>query len=125
MRLHWGRIIVGAIALELTLIVLLVPLLNRVQMAILAPLAAVACAVVGFAWGWWVARKIQSGYVFHGAAAGVLATAIYLGLCFMNPDGGIRAVVAMYGILYFVLGNLLRILGTTAGAYVFQTRRKA
>jgi len=122
-KTHWGRIVVGAIALELSLIVLLVPLLSRMEMAKLAPLAGLACLVLGFAWGWWVVRRIEGRFVFHGTATGVLATLIYLGLCMMNPDG-IRAVVLMYGVFNFVAGNLVRILGCAAGGYAFQVRRK-
>ena len=124
MKIHWGRIVVGAIALELALIIVFVPLLSRVDMSILAPIIGVGCFVFAFAWGWWVVRRIQGRYVFHATATGVLATLMYLGLCLANPDGGIRAVVAMYGPIYFVFGNMLRILGCAAGGYIYQVQRK-
>jgi hypothetical protein len=88
---------VGAIALELTLIIVVVPLLSRVEMSILAPIIGVACFVIAFAWGWFVVRRIRGRYVFHATATGLVATLMYLGLCLANPDGGIRAVVALYG----------------------------
>src|SRR5262249_12891194 len=71
--------------------------------------------VFAFAWGWWVVRRVQGRYVFHATATGILATLIYLGLCLMNPDGGIRAVVAMYGLSFFIFGNLLRIFRLCSG----------
>ena len=40
---------VGAVALELTLIIVFVPLLSRVEMYILAPVIAVGCFVFAFA----------------------------------------------------------------------------
>ena len=125
MKIHWGRIIVGAVALELVLIIVFVPLLSRVEMPILAPIMGVAGFAFAFASGWWVVRSVQGRYVFHATATGILATLIYLGLCLSNPDGGIRAVVAMYGFSFFVFGNLLRIFGCAAGGYVYQVRRKA
>ena len=49
----------------------------------------------------------------------MLATLMYLALCLMNPQGGIRAVVAMmYGPFFFVSGNLLRVLACAAGGYL-------
>jgi hypothetical protein len=123
-KIHWVRIIVGAIALELALIVVFVPLLTRVDMSILAPIITLGCLAFGFAWAWWVVRKIQGGYVLHATATGILATVIYLGLCLGNPDGGIRAVVAMYGPFYFIIANLVRILGCAAGGYSYQVRGK-
>jgi hypothetical protein len=52
---------------------------------------------------------------------GILATIIYVGLCMTNPDGGIAAVIAMYGPVLFVVGNGLRIVGTTAGAWAYRS----
>jgi hypothetical protein len=124
MKVRSGRIVVGAIGLELALIIVLVPLLSRVQMSILLPLSAVVVSVFGFAWGWWVVRRIQGWYVFHATATGILATLMYLALCLMNPQGGIRSVVAMYGPFFFVSGNLLRILACAAGGYLYQVRKK-
>jgi hypothetical protein len=124
-KIHWGRIIVGAIALELALIVVFTPLLiAKVDMSILAPIITLGCFGFGFAWAWWVVRKIHGGYLLHATTTGILATAIYLGLCLGNPDGGIRAVVAMYGPFYFISANLVRILGCAAGGYVYQVRGK-
>src|SRR5215813_3497349 len=125
MKIHWGRIVVGAIALELALIIVLVPLLSRVNMSIFLALSVLPVFALAFAWGWWVVRKIQKGYVFHATATGILATLMYLGLCLTNPDGGIRGVVAMYGPFFFVFGNLLRIFGCATGGYMYQVRRKA
>jgi len=54
MKIHWGRIVVGAIALELALIIVFVPLLSRVDMSILAPIIGVVfrlCIRVGMVGG--------------------------------------------------------------------------
>jgi len=116
-KIRWGRIVAGAILLELALIVVFVPLISVVGLPRLIPFVAVGCFVFGFACGWWVARKVRGRQVFHATAAGILATALYLGLGMLNADGGLRAVVDGYGPITFVLANLLRILGCAAGGY--------
>jgi hypothetical protein len=59
--------------------------------------------------------------VLHGALTGIVATAIYVLLCLASPDG-IQSVIEMYGLLGFVLGNGLRILGCMAGGYALRGR---
>jgi hypothetical protein len=125
--IRWGRIVVGAFLLELVLIVAAVPLLGFVANP-LAPGAqgdgnftiffvsvAVACFVVGALLGWWVARPLTSRLALHGVLTGVVATAIYLGICSIPPTT-IAAVFAAYGPFWFVLANGLRIIGATLGA---------
>jgi hypothetical protein len=124
-RIRWGRIIAGAFLLELALAVVFVPLLVVVELARLIPFVVAGCFVFGFACGWWVARKLRARQVFHATAAGILATALYLGLGVFNPDGGIRAIVEMYGPATFVLANLMRILGCTAGGWASRARNAA
>src|SRR5262245_26772063 len=106
--IRWGRIVIGAVLLELALIVAAVPLLGFVANP-LAPGAqgsgdftvffvsvTVACFVVGAVLGWWVARPLSSQFVLHGALTGIVATTIYLGICSIPPTT-IPAVVAAYG----------------------------
>jgi hypothetical protein len=121
-RIRWGRIIAGGFLLELALIVAFIPLLATVDLARLIPFIVAGCFVFGFACGWWVARKLRSRQIFHATAAGMFATAIYLGLGAFNPDGGLRAVVEGYGPVTFVLANLMRILGCTAGGWASRAR---
>jgi len=127
-RIRWGRIAIGAVLLEAVLIVAAIPLLGFVANP-LAPGAqsasvdytiffvsvAVACFVVGVLAGWWVARPLSSQFMLHGALTGIVATAIYLGICSIPPTT-IVAVVAAYGPFWFFLANGLRIIGATLGA---------
>src|SRR5262245_50467556 len=124
-RIRWGRIIAGGFLLELALIIVLVPLLAVAEISRLIPLVVVVLFVFGVACGWWVARKLRSRQVFHATAAGVVATIIYVGLCMFNPDGGLRGVVNAYGPVTFVLGNLVRIVGCTAGGFAKRARSAA
>jgi len=53
--------------------------------------------------------------MLHGALTGIVATAIYLGICSIPPTT-IPAVVAAYGPFWFFLANGLRIVGASLGA---------
>jgi hypothetical protein len=121
-RLRWGRIVVGAILLELVLIVVLVPPLQILGPEKVIPFVSPALFVLSFGVAWWILRKTPQRRVLHGALIGVLATAIYLLLCLASPEG-LSSVVAMYGATLFVIGNGLRILGCMAGAYALERRK--
>ena len=126
-RLRWGRIVVGAVLLEAALIVAAVPLLGFVanpfapgaqgtgDFTIFFVSVTVACFVVGALAGWWVARPLTSQFMLHGVLTGIVATAIYLGICSIPPTT-IAAVVAGYGPFWFFLANGLRIIGASLGA---------
>ena len=136
-RIRWGRIVIGAVLLEAVLIVAAIPLLGFVANP-LAPGAqsasgdytiffvsvAVACFVVGALAGWWVARPLSSQFMLHGALTGIVATAIYLGICSIPPTT-IAAVVAAYGPFWFFLANGLRVVGATLGAAYHGRKRLA
>src|SRR6185295_4324278 len=103
-----GRIIVGGFLLELLLILVLVPPLQLIGPDRVIPWIGPAVAILSFGFAWWFLHKVSYRPVLHGALIGILATAIYILLCFANPDG-IGAVVAMYGLFGFIVGNALRI----------------
>ena len=121
MNLRWGWIIAGAVILEVALIVLFIPMLMFIDIAQIAPYAGIGTFGLGFLVSWWIVRKVQGRQVLHGALIGILATIIYVGLCMTSPDG-LSSVVAMYGPVLFVVGNGLRIVGSTAGAYFYRSR---
>ena len=127
-RIRWGRIVIGAVLLELVLIAAAVPLLGFVanpfapgaenasgNYTIFFVAVAAACFVVGALVGWWVARPLLSQFVLHGALTGIVATAIYLAICSIPPTT-IPAVFAAYGPFWFLLANGLRIVGASLGA---------
>jgi hypothetical protein len=116
-KLQWGRILVGGLLVEVALIIVLVPLLAFADIATLMPIILVGVFVIGFVISWWMAKRVNARRVLHGALMGVVATALYILLCMLQPDGGISAVIAMYGPILFVLGNLLRIVGCAAGGF--------
>lgn len=120
-RLRWGRIIAGAFLLELLLVIALVPPLQILGPEKVIPFAYPAVFTLGFVVAWWLLRKVPHRTVIHGALIGIVATIIYVLLCFTNPDG-IKAIIDMYGLVGFILGNGLRVLGCTAGGYALRTR---
>jgi peptidoglycan/LPS O-acetylase OafA/YrhL len=134
--MRWGRIAIGGVLIEALLIVAAVPLLGFVanpfapgaqgsgDFTIFFVTVTVACFVAGALVGAWVARPLSSQFVLHGALTGVVATAIYLGICSIPPTT-IAAVVAGYGPFLFFLANGLRIVGASLGAAVHGRRRLA
>lgn len=120
-RLQWGRIIVGALLVEIALIIVFIPLLAVWDIQTLMPFIVAGVFVFGFAITWWLARKVRARHVLHGTLIGVIATVLYLLLCMTQPQG-ISSVVAMYGPVVFVLANLLRVLGCAAGGFVARPR---
>src|SRR5688572_18673849 len=79
-RLQWGRIVVGALLLEIALIIVFVPLLMVSPTPLVLNLVVVGCVVFGFVVSWWAVRRVRSRPVFHATLIGVLATLIYLAL---------------------------------------------
>ena len=96
--------------MEVALILVLVPLLAFADIATLMPVIMVGVFVIGFVISWWMAKRVKARRVLHGGLMGVVATALYILLCMLQPDGGLSAVIATYGPILFVLGNLLRII---------------
>jgi hypothetical protein len=76
---------------------------------------AVGCAVFGFLFGVWIARRVRGRFVLHGALLGIAATVLYLAIASI-PPGSIPATIALYGPFLFYLNNALRIGAAMAGA---------
>jgi hypothetical protein len=126
--IRWGRVLIGAVLLEVALVVLAAPLLALVANPFVAAAqaaagdytiffvsVALACFVAGAIVGWWVARPLGSQLLLHGALTGIVATAIYLAICSIPPNT-VAAVFAAYGPFWFLAVNGLRIAGSTLGA---------
>ena len=132
--IRWGRVILGALILELALFAVLIPIgvifglpstapgAPAVDATVFFASVPLACLVLGFLAGVWVARKTTASFVLHGSLLGIVATLIYLGICAIPPST-IRAVVAMYGAPLFLSVNGLRIAGCIAGAWYQGTQR--
>lgn len=116
MKIRWMRVVVTAILFEVVLFAITVLLSLFIEVEAVLVFVPVFVFVVGFPFGMWIARKLSSGFVLHGALVGVVATLIYLGLL-LGQFGSLTPVVEMYGPVSFFLANALKILGCVAGAY--------
>jgi hypothetical protein len=80
MKIHWIRAVIAAVLVEVVLVILTIPIIAVISMEAFVPFVPPVCFVVGFPFGWWAARKSESGFVWEGTLVGIVATLIYLGL---------------------------------------------
>jgi hypothetical protein len=123
MNIHWMRIVLGALLLEVILAVVLIPIsfVNETLFFTLVPIGAFG---FGYLVTRWLLRRLTAGWLLHGALVGVVATVMYVGLTLLAP-GGYSAVVDSYGAPLFYLSNVLRIGGCLAGGLHAQRRATA
>jgi hypothetical protein len=114
MSIRWIRIIMGALLLEVVLLVTLVPL-SFVNMTLFLTAVPIGVFVFGYLVSWWILRTLPSAPMLHGALIGIVATAMYLCLVFAQP-GGFAAAVSTYGVPLFWFSQAMRIAGCVAGA---------
>ena len=114
MSIRWMRVILGALLLEVVLLVTLVPL-SFINMTLFLTAVPIGAFVFGYLVSWWMLRRVPSAPLLHGALIGVVAMAIYFGLVFAQP-GGYAAAVDTYGAALFWFGQALRTAGCIAGA---------
>lgn len=127
-NIHGGRIILAAILLEVAIIAVAVPfgfifgnpLESRqggppVDATVYYVVVGLACLVLGAVFGAWAVARARSGFALQGLLVGLVAMALYFGLCAAAP-GGIAGVIAAYSLAGFVMFNALRTLGCIAGA---------
>ena len=112
MNIRWLRVIGGALSIELLLFALIpISLVNTTAFLIAVP---IGCFVFAYLVTKWLLRPVSSGVVLHAALMGILATVIYFGLVFSQPDGW-ASVVSTYGAPLFYFSNAMRIAGAVAG----------
>ena len=119
-NIKWWRVVIAAVLVEIGLIVTtlpFVPLLGDQAFFIAVP---IACAVVPFVVAWLATRKLASAQVLHGLLIGLVATVIYFAL--VIGGSSIAETTATYGLLLFVIVNVLRVLSAVAGGYVASRR---
>ena len=114
-----GRVIVGAVALEVilaatfTILIFVWPGPGSI-LAVLGPLTTFA---VAYLVGVWAARRFPSRFALHGALIGVFATVLYL--LWLVVSVGIPVAITMQGgPARFYLGQAIRIVGCVTGAMV-------
>ena len=114
MSIRWTRITVGALLLEIVLMVTLVPLslISRTVFLIAVPIGVF---VFGYLVSWRILRAVPSAPLTHGTLLGIVATAMYMALVMAAP-GGFQGAVGTYGAPLFWFCQALRVAGCVAGA---------
>jgi hypothetical protein len=123
MKIYWIRVVAAAFLLEVALVAVTIPLLAVVSMQTVVPYVGPLCAIVALPFGWWAARKAQSGFALHGMLVGVVATMIYLGLI-LRQNGTLKPALDVYGPYLFFLANAAKIAGCIAGAFACGRRKR-
>jgi putative membrane protein (TIGR04086 family) len=104
-RIRWLRIVVGAVAVEVVLLGIAIPLnMSDNRRAILLVLVVPLCVIGSFVGAWWVARRAEGLYLLHGLLLGVLAAVIYGGLTWR------LSLPTAY-----IVANYLKLVGGAAG----------
>jgi hypothetical protein len=115
MNVRWLRVVLGALLLEIVLLVVLIPI-SFINMTLFVIAVPIGVFLFSYLVTRWLLRNVTSGRLVNGLLIGVVATAMYLGLVLMQP-GGLAAAIAVYGVPMFYLGQALRIAGCVAGSY--------
>ena len=114
MSIHWRRVLLAALLLEIVLFTVLVPI-SFVSTTAFLVAVPIGCFLFGYLVTRWLLRTLSSGLLLHGVLVGVLATAMYFGLVLMQPDG-LSSAIAVYGVPLFWFSQVMRIAGCVAGA---------
>jgi hypothetical protein len=129
MRIHWVRVLLGGLLIEVVLAVVLlggfaaagVDIATGVSTAS-AVIIGVGCFAAAFVIVLWLGRGIQGQLVLHGFLMGLVATLLYVGL--VAGSGQMSSALAAYGPLTFVIVNALRLAGAMLGGVACE-RKKA
>ena len=120
MSIHRRRIVLGALLLEVVFFTVLAPI-GFVSTTVFLVAVPISCFVFGYLVTRWLLRTLSSGFLLHGILVGVVATAMYFGLVFMQPDG-LSSAIAVYGVPLFWFSQGMRIAGCVTGALHDQRR---
>lgn len=115
--MRWGRAIAGGFLAEALLMVAVMPGVFLGSEPTVIWTAVIGSGVVTFLAAVWVARRLESHFVLHGAITGLTAMLIYLAL--MAATGSIGAQPVVYWVAHG-----LKVLGGVLGGG-FASRRAA
>jgi hypothetical protein len=115
--IKWGWILLAAIAIEVVLFAVIVPLYFVPNGTLAALYLTVpACVIATFFFARWAANKAERYFVLHGLLVGVLAALMYWAI----SRGSSAALPTVY-----IVANYLKILAGAVGGYAAQRSMKA
>ena len=128
MRIHWFRVLLGGLLIEVVLAIVLVGGFAAAGVDIAKGVSTMSALIIGagcFAAAFlvvlWLGRGIQSRLVLHGVLMGLVATLIYIAL--VAGSGQMSDALAAYGPATFVTVNAARLVGAGLGGVVCERRR--
>ena len=139
MGINWKRVVIAAIWAELLVCMFYIPTVGytikhqesaAIVSMILAPLEMFIPLFLG---GLWIARKIESRFILHGALVGILANVLYLSLMpmFLAPillgeQFNIQSQEVGWSMILTItmIAIMFRILGAVTGAFIGGKRHK-
>lgn len=113
-RIRWGWVLVGGLAAEIALFAVVPLQFVPGGPTLLLYLVVPVCLLATFAGGYWIARKVDTLHIVHGALVGALAWLVYLALTWTQE------LPAVY-----VVANYLKIVGGAAGGWLAAKRTAA
>jgi len=110
--IHWGRILLGGLLAEVTLIIAIVPVGLRVGGNFMNYTAPPGSFITCFLAALWVCHRIESQFILQGTLVGVVAALIYVVLSRGQPEPFV-----------YIVAHALKLLGGACGGLVVQWRR--
>ena len=128
MKIHWIRVLLAGLLIEVILAVVLVGGFAAVGIQLgtnisngVSTIIGLSCFVVALLVTLWFGRRIDNRLVLHGFLIGLMATLLYVGL--VAGAGQMSTALAAYGPATFVILNGVRILGAVVGGVVCAQRQ--
>jgi hypothetical protein len=106
-KLHWVRVLVGGFLAEALLILIVIPINLKFGQHPLLYIAPVGSLVTCFLFAWWAGHGVESRFLLHGIAVGVVAMLIYIALSRARPEP-----------MAYVIAHGLKLVGGAGGGWV-------
>ena len=128
-KVHWSRVVAAGFLSEAAVMVTFFLLLVIAMLAgvpgVARPMssldyvnAMLSSFAMVFLFTLWVGKRIESGFILHGALVGVVGILLF-GIMWVTTTGGSLSQPPLY-----IVAHVLKILGGTTGGLVTERRRR-
>jgi hypothetical protein len=129
-KVHWGRIVVAGFLSEVAIFVIFLLLLIGSTLAgfpdlarPMSPLdyidAMLSSFSMFFLFTLWVGKRIESGFILHGALVGVVGILLFSTMWVTTTGGSLASQPPLY-----IVAHVLKVLGGITGGLVTERRRR-